>query len=339
MRSCRPEQAQARLRVAFFTFLTVFGCLLFASSAHANGPRSAAGLTVVVLRASSLDWDAASRSVVAELSATGFRVVEQSSSARTPGQLIDELRTASANAQEVRGSVAVFQESGEGRAYVWIPERENLFQVDIPPDSAAMSAEVLSLRIVELVRVRLLDEPPKPKAAAPRERGLRAVWLTAGPLLSEANGTPPIQLGLSASFAVLDALELDAGGSLSVGTGKSTTGAGSLTYSVNTLSAHGLWRTPDVSRFGFALGAGGGVLVFEGDAQSNGAFVGREQDATVALISARARAELQLDGLAFLLVVEPGVTLPGVTGYADEREIFSFGRPLLLLSAGLGWSQ
>lgn len=305
----------------------------------AEGQPHSTDLTVVVVQAGSLDWPEARRSVEAELGATGFKVLSHPSAARTPGQLIDELRRVGREAKEVRGSVAVFEESGEGRAYVWIPERENLFQVDVPPESRRVAAEVLSLRIVELLRVRLLAEPPTPAPPEEPARGLGSVWLAAGPWLGPNLSRPTVQLGVGATFQLLDPLQLDVTGHLSALDARARTEAGTIHFSATQFTAHALWHRSLAGWLSVGAGAGGGVVVFNANAVGTNDFLGRASATTVGLTSLRVRLNAKLGEFAFLLLVEPGVTIPAIAADADQREVFRFGQPAILTAAGVGWAR
>jgi len=300
-------------------------------------PKSPTDLTVVVVTAGTLDWPEARRTVEAELAATGFRVSARPSAVATPGKLIDELRASAHSAPDVRGTVSVFREGGEGRAYVWIPERENLFQVDAPSATDPTAAQVLSLRIVELLRVRLLDEPPKPEPPPPEPRGFNAAWVALGPWFSPDLDEPLVEFTVGVGFRVMDQVELDLSGSATARSGQAETEAGAATVSATTLSAHGLWLAHESEHFGLAVGLGGGALLFDGSGLGSGAFVGQNQSTAVGLTSARVRAQWRLRELTFLLLLETGVTLQPITVAADGTEAFRFGQPLLLSSPGVGW--
>jgi hypothetical protein len=321
------------------------GVILTLAATLRAEPKSPSGLTVVVVQAGALDWPEARQSVEAELIATGFRVSTRASDVSTPGRLIDELRRTSADAPGVRGSVAVFREGGEGRAYVWIGERENLFQVNAPAQTDPMAPQVLSLRIVELLRVRLLDEPPEPETpptlpATRPIRGVSAVWIAAGPWLSLDLDRPPLTFTLAASFRLLDPLDIDISAHSSLLAGEATTGPGKITLSTTAVTAHGMWLPYDANRFTIGIGAGGGAFFFDATGLGSDPYVGRNVSSVVGLCSLRARLLARALGLSFLLAVEPGVTLPAIAASDDAgEEIFRFGQPVLLVNAGIGWSR
>lgn len=308
-------------------------------------PKDPTDLTVVVVSAGALDWPEARRSVEAELAATGFRVAARESDVSTPGRLIDELRSTTHGAPEVRGSVAVFREGGEGRAYVWISERENFFQVNAPAQTDPTAAQVLSLRVVELLRVRLLDQAPEPAVATPEpeqepKRGVSAVWVAGGPWLSPDLDLPLLVFTLGASFRLLDPLDLDLSAHSSLLSGEADTGPGLVTLSATALSAHGMWLPYDSEGFTVGLGAGGGALFYDAGGLGSARYVGRNAAGVAGLVSVRARVLARAAGLSFLIGVEPSVTLPEMVSSDPERgEIFRFGRPVVLVHAGVGWSR
>lgn len=335
------DRHRTMIRLLVLSFIGVVFTLVAAARAQ---PKDPTDLTVVVVHAGRLDWPEARRSVEAELAATGFRVATRPTDIGTPGRLIDELRRATQDAPEVRGSVAVFREGGEGRAYVWIGERENLFQVNAPLETDPMAAEVLSLRIVELLRVRLLDEPPAPVPPPPEPppepvRGVSAVWVAAGPWLSFDLDRPPLIFTLAASFRVLAPLDIDVSAHSSLLAGEVSTNPGRIMLSTTALTAHGTWLPVNDEHFTIGVGVGGGAFLFDASALGTEPYRGRAEAGALGLCSARARVAARAGGLSFLLALEPGVTLPAIAQETEGDEVFRFGQPVLLLNAGIGWSR
>lgn len=130
-----------RICVAFLAFLALLGRAL---------PSSAA--SVRIISAEEMDFPEGQQSVQVELRASGYTVTVERTAAVEPGLLLDELEAQSSS--EFIASVAVVQLGRGGIAYVWLSESQQMYRVTSSETEVARAANVLSLRVVELISLQ-----------------------------------------------------------------------------------------------------------------------------------------------------------------------------------------
>jgi hypothetical protein len=315
-------------------------CGLLASVATARAEQNT---KVVVLHGGGLAWQEGQRVLVAELQASGFQVVDRVTAASTPGQLIDELRVAGES--EAAGAVAVFRGQRAPRAFVWIPERDDLVQLEAPFDAVSVAPEVLALRIVELLRTRwntaALPERPAPLPESPESSSARSVaWLVLGPEFSFETGQGPVQFaaGGNVRLAPHTLLELSASTSLMADEPQST--LGTIELRKTRLSLHPMFDFSPTDSLDAAVGAGGGLalLAARGRSEMTVGVQGLEATELLPQASLRARASLKTGALAAMVMGEFSWLLSRVSFETEDRRVLRYSGPGLFVAGGLAWA-
>lgn len=317
-------------------------CALLWLLGTANAAPSA---KVVVLQGTMIEWEAGSRVLLAELEATGFKVLIQTTTASTPGQLIDELRVAGAS--EDCGAVVVFGEPPTPRAYVWLPEREDLVQVEAPFDAASVAPQVLALRVVELLRTRWAPVAPKrrasPPPAEPAPTSRSIAWLALGPEFSFGSGQGPLQFAAGGNLRFLKHILLELSGSTSLVPDESPSALGTIELRKTRLSLHPLFTfTPAEVPIDAAVGVGGGVVFVaaRGRVESTRQqVVGLEANEVVGQSSVRARASLHSGPLAAMVMAEFSWFFTRLTFQADDQRLLSVNGAGIFVAGGLAWAN
>jgi hypothetical protein len=298
--------------------------------------------TVLVLWGSELEWDEASRVLEAELQATGFSVVRRSTTAASPGQLIDELRKATAGTN-LRGAVTVFRGQPTPRAFVWLPEKEDLVQLESPFDAENVAPEVLALRIVELLRTRWAATPePTPSqrvvAEPPPVRSI--VWLALGPEFSFASGQGPFQFAAGGNVLLFHHLLFELSGATSLMADAPRSTVGTVEVRKTRLSLHSLLRVSPTDSIEGALGPGLGVVLLgaRGRAQDD-TLTGVESSPVLLQASVRARGSWRSGPLAALVLAEFSWLLPPLSFRAGDNEVMSYSGAAVFIGGGLAWAH
>ncbi len=324
-----------RFIIAFFWFLC---CLPAARSARAAEGEP----TVMVLWGSEIEWEEASRVLEAELQATGFSVVRRTTTAATPGQLIDELRKAAAGT-DLHGAVTVFRGQPTPRAFVWLPEKDDLVQLDAPLDAENVAPEVLALRIVELLRTRwaptveTTPRPSTPEAPAPVRP---VVWLAIGPEFSFASRQAPIQFAAGGNVPLFRPLLLELSGATSLLADEPRSDLGTIEVRKTRLSLHPLLRVALNDSIEGALGPGLGVGFFRARGRSqDDAVAGVESSPTLFQSSVRARASVRSGPLAAVLVAEFSWLWTPLSFRAGDVEVMSYPGTAVFIGGGLAWAH
>ncbi|MGC4091613.1 MAG: hypothetical protein QM756_27780 [Polyangiaceae bacterium] len=315
---------------------------------------------VVVLMSRGLPetpWPEGTQAVIAELAASHYQVIVESTAANELGALLADLRDA-ANQDDNAGAVAVVRARGAGIAYVWTRRDANVVQVHSDNTEGAVSEGALALRVLELIRARSLplpepkeaprlaekpkrQESPAPESPPPSEpaKARKALlWLGVGPTFAAGAPGPLVEAALGARFAVWQPLSLEAGAAVSLAPLGVDTSAGSVELSSRRLSTHLMlepWRS---ALFRVGLGAGGGALWLSESARAASGFTAHADDTYLGFLSMRASGALQSGDLSFVLALEPGLLLRRASIRAGGAEVASFGSGWLNLSAGIGYS-
>ncbi len=100
-----------------------------------------------------MNWEVGLRHVRAELTASGFLVQQETSSAVNPSDLLIELRNPDKN-DDLIASVTVLRIGRSGLAYVWLHDEGRMYRAEGSHTDPSEAATILSLKIVELIRLR-----------------------------------------------------------------------------------------------------------------------------------------------------------------------------------------
>jgi hypothetical protein len=290
-------------------------------------------------------WPEGTRAVIAELSANGFRVVEAQSHAPTAGALLAEVAH-TASPASVLGVVAVLREGDTGAAYVWTARGERVLRDDTPGARGAVAEGAIALRVVEFFRNEQLEfplgEPSPPRRVAPApppsspSRGM--LWLGAGTALSWNSGTPPLDVHLGATLALVSPFSVDLGGSVGLLPERIESSAGRLSLRAQQFGGRVMFDPGLPSSVGLAVGLGASSLWLQERATGRADFQGKYDTTQVMLLAARARLALRQSRLAAVLVLDSGVTFPAISVRADQREVTRLGRPWTTVTLGGGWA-
>jgi hypothetical protein len=309
---------------------------------------------VVVLRpnpGSADTWAEGTQAVVAELVAGGYELTLRASTARDREELLREL-AAVASEKPVLGVVVVTREGDRGVAYVYTV-KSGTVPVETSVSEGAVGEGAVALRITQVLGPPRLEVPARPVPAAPPPRAevplpvpareeepparSYLVSIAAG-LIFTSELTEPLPIaGIGLRRRLAGPLSLDAAGALSLGASRVETTAGSVDVSAQELTLHLAFEPFGDQHFAFSVGLGGGVVWTQGSGHASDGFVGSDDTARVALLSARAAATFTHNHWSVLLGVEPGVLLPPVnlgTGAASAR----LGRPWTTANVGLGYN-
>jgi hypothetical protein len=306
---------------------------------------------VLVLEAPTSGWKEGVQALVAELLTSGYELTVRAGRAHSPDELREELELEVARSG-VWAGVALTR--ADGRASAWLCRGVGSCErLEMEVADGELSRSRLALAVVERLRPLELPahapppkapRPPAPTAVAPRqgehskpqhERLLRA-WVGGGGVLSSGVTTPLPWVGASLG-AMLSApwgLEVGLAGSPLAGTAR--TAAGSLSLRALQGIAFATFEPFPRSRFGLSLGLGGGALHLRESATPAPGFDGLSQNATVAVVSARARAQYHTGRLYLGLTVDPGVLVPALKVEAGSATVLRIGRPWVALQASLG---
>lgn len=327
-----------------------------------SGSSSAAERRVVVLMPRDLPagtWPEGTQAVIAELAASSYQVIVESSQARELDALLAELQSRASDVENA-GAVSVVRSHGSGIAYVWTRRDESVARVQSDTTEGAVSVGSLALRVLELIRargLRLPEEPEAPAAVAPEapppkkavpavaprskptanERRVR-MWLGMGPTFAQGSPRPLVDAGLGARLGLLGPLALEGSAALSVAPVELDTRAGQIELSTRRLTLHlmaDVWRSSSVR---LALGAGGGAIWVAESARALDGYQGRSDQAVLGLASLRASATLESGALAFGIAAEPGLTLQPASIRASGEELLHIGKSWASVTASIGWS-
>lgn len=290
-------------------------------------------------------WPQGNQAVIAELAASSYELLLRANASRDLRALQRELQRA-AHEPGALGAVAVGRQGSTGMALV-VTVHGGLVRIEVDTDLGAVAEGRAALRVAELLRsievpaptpepARETPPPPPPPLRSRSEHRIQ-LWGGGGIALSSHFDAPLPLLAAGGSFglwSVLGAeLELRAA---PVATSVQTP-AGELELRAEQATAHLTFDPFARQQFGVAVGLGGGVLRLREWAASSEGFAGRQDQTTVALLSARARAFARSGALVGSLVFEPGLTVPRVSVRAGEQEVAQLGRPWLCVTARLGW--
>ncbi len=304
-------------------------------------------------------WPQGTQAVIAELAASQYQVVVESSDASELGPLLSELRSA-ANDPNAAGAVAVLRTGPAGIAYVWTRRDANVVQVHSDNTEGAVSEGALALRVLELIRARDLPvleaappppppppprarpSPPKPTTTTPesaRRPKSAAIWVSGGTVFAGGTSAPLVLLGLGARVPIFaPALSLDLGLGFSVVPFKLETAAGALDVNARQMAMHLVVEPWLTSALRVGLGAGLGAVWLSETGEPKPGYLANSDNSYVGLASARATGMLASGALRLLVACEPGILLPAASIRASGEEIGHVGRAWVSVTVGVGWS-
>lgn len=308
---------------------------------------------MLVLEASTSGWKEGVQALVAELLTSGYELTVRAGRAHSPEELRQELEREVARSGVWAG---VSLTRADSRASAWlcrgVGSCERL-EMDVAEDELSRSR--LALAVVERLRPLELPAqapppkvPPRPPAAPiagaprpaepprpPHARSLRA-WVSGGGVLSSGVTAPLPWVGASLSATLSTPWGLEVGLAGSPLAGAARTAAGSLSLRALQGIAFATFEPFPRSRFGLSLGLGGGTLHLRESATPAPGFDGLSQSATVAVVSARARAQYHTGRVYLGVTVDPGVLVPALKVEAGSATVLRIGRPWVALQASLG---
>lgn len=305
----------------------------------------------------SAPWPEGTQAVIAELAASHYQVIVESTAASDLGALLEALKTA-ANEADNAGAVSVVRDRGAGIAYVWTRRDANVVQVQSDSTQGAINEGALALRVLELIRARSLPLPetenpepqpkralvarkpakPAPPPAKPPSPHRAELWLAAGPTFAGGAPAPLVDVALGARIALWRPVALDAAASVSVAPIEFDTSAGNVQLSARKLTLHLMAEPWRGSPFRVAFGAGGGAVWMAESARPANGFQGHSDNAYLGLVSLRGAATLQSGNLSFVFALEPGLLLPAASIRSNGSELAHVGSSWTSLTAGIGWS-
>lgn len=305
--------------------------------------RAAESPRVIVLDATHLEsggWRPGQAAVVAELRANGYDVEIRPSAVLAARDLDIELESLLLG-EGVAGAVAIWKEDECGVVEVKT-ERSGLQRLTAEVADDALSRSRLALAVVD--RVRRVDIPWL--AAAPRLRPPPAVrqresvaFLAVGVgIVHAGQGATWPWLSASAGVVISPPFGVEGSLGLSLTSSTSRTDPGKVTLRAEQAVAYAAFEPLAGRRLSFALGLGGGAVWMQGQAAPGPGFVGKDAEARVALLGARARGAFRLGRALFTLTLEPGLLVPSVRLLGEGATLETFGRPWLSASVGCGWS-
>ncbi len=295
-------------------------------------------------------WPAVEQATAAELrtldAAERVTVIEEPGSS---GEELARRRELSSLAAEHQAAAAVRLTARPGpdgmtEVDVWLVDRlsnKTVLRTFTVNREAPDSADVLALRVVELVRASLLEarlpdarvEPPRPP---PSYEPLYALRFGFG-ALGTPNGTGAHgQLLLGARWVPLPQLAAELDFAVTVFGEDVAYHEAAASFDVFSARLWALWEVLSRGRFRPALGIGAGVAVCWSRGLGAPGYASSEGTTTAALLAGTAQLGIVLTRtLALRLTFRAGVTVPKtVVRFADHR-VASFGEPYLDGSIGL----
>ncbi len=331
------------------SFVFVLCVSTWCGSSRADSEKS-----VHLLRAPEMDWPEGQRGVEAELVASGYAVAHRSSSALEVGVLLDELQVESTEAPLAR--VAILRIGRSGIAYVWLRSSGSTYRVTSGDPDPARAANILSLRVVELINLRgegLAAEPiasevnPDKTPAAPEP-------VVVEPEVSSPETEPRWTLFLGAGITGGSGFD-SALPSFEVSLGREVAGPfgvqAAFSVDIHPSSQRFESGTVDVGRTGGALGAfvgfgrslwwqlgvAAGVECYSFSWAQTSDVGNRSRSACTANGSAFVRSGLRFQDATLWLSGSMSLGQRAIRLLDADVVIASYGRPAATLSGGVGW--
>lgn len=324
----------------------------FASLASAQ-PKHAGTVLVLEVR-DGPSWKDGVQALVAELLATGYELSVRAAQFRSLDQLEQELQRQVADSSVLAG-VSITREGSSAMTLLCRRDAVSCERFEMDASEGELSRSRLALAVVERLRpldLPVLPEPtppsrtPRPSRVEPAPTGQPApthtrplrVWLGGGAVLSSGASTPLSWLGASLEARILESwgIELGFGGSPLSGRAESQAGTLSLRY----LQADAFATFEPLSNpnFGLSLGLGGGAVRLYETATPAPGFDAFSENASVGMISARARLWHRFGRFYWGLSIDPGMLVPAATVLAGTETILQLGQPWVSLRTSVGLS-
>ncbi len=309
-------------------------------------------------------WPGAERLLAREFRALGFAVLivpGKAQDERSRRVELQDLTEAHAAACAVR---IVRPPAGQGVVELWVNDRvtgKMLFrQLEISPEVGDREAEIIALRIVEMLRASLLElrlpapetgrrtpPPPKPRALPPAVRRLvpkeppppppllelepqAGAWISSG-------GVPALgmlHLGLRLRLPAAIALTADLG--LSAISGHLREEGLASTFDVLSGLVWATWQPEPRATVRPAFGVGAGLLRPSAEGISGDGFTLREDATWVAAAGVRFELSWHFGHrFAALFTVNAGVAIPEITVRFAGEAVAHAGNPFAEVLAGL----
>lgn len=216
-----------------------------------------------VISSEEMDFPEGQQSVQVELRASGYNVTIERSLALEPGKLLDDLQ--SSTPSEVVASVAVVRLGRGGIAYVWLPESAQMYRVTSSETEVDRAANVLSLRVTELISLRgsgyaaersAPGNEPKAPVARPETKEKTPnkpwfLWAALGPQLGSGLKSPLASARMGLNRSAGDVIAFEVGGHLSLGAASQRFEQGDIRISDKGLSASALLHNKGQLRWQF----------------------------------------------------------------------------------------
>lgn len=309
---------------------------------------------VRVVDAAEMDWPEGRRSIEVELRASGYQLEEAQSDAVEPGLLLEQLQQKSATA--VAASVTVVRMGRSGIAYVWLPETARLYRVTSSESDEARAANVLSLRVVELISLRgsgfEVDESPPPQKASttpagapptlqhpPQERAPKwAALIGAGLGFGSGLSRPLANLYLGMQRNVIPALALELSGEFSLTSAAQTFEPGKIEVAQQAFRLGALVQTKLVGRLEGQIGPTFGLRCFDFRIHPTARPEEAKQRTCGPMAGALARLGLRWSAFSVWLAGVGEAQLAPIRLTDDGEDIATLGRPSASLLGGIGWA-
>lgn len=328
-----------RFCVVLAAFFTVFGSIF---PAWAESVR--------VITSAEMDFPEGQQSVQVELRASGYSVTVETSDALEPGKLLDELQAGTSD--PFVAGVAVVRLGRGGIAYVWLAESNQMYRVTSSESDTARAANVLSLRVAELISLRgsgydveraapIHDEakapPPTPKevASPSPERRPWMLWAALGPQFGSGLRSPlaSTQLGLTRDLGDLFAWEVR--GHFSPGATAQRFDQGDLRVSDRGLSVSTLVQNTGSLRW--QLGPTGGIRCLQLESEPNDGSSPISQDVCGFTLGAQLRAGAQWDNFSLWVSALGSLGARRIDLLADGQILATLGQPDGWIGLMTGW--
>ncbi len=298
-------------------------------------------------------WKQGVQALVAELLTTGYELSVRAAGASSLEQLEQELQLQVTDSGASAG-VSVVRDGGSATAVLCRNGASSCERLQVTMSDGELSRSRLALAVVQ--RLRPIDlptapeppPPPPPKRLPPRVERPSAIepeptggrplrtWLGGGVVLSSGASTPIAWLSVSLGVMLAEPWGIELGLAGSPLRGRAESSAGSLSLSGLQANAFATFEPFSRRNWGFGLGLGGGALRLYETASPAPGFDGFSGNATVGVVTARARLFRRIGQLYWGLSIDPGMLVPAVKVEAGTQTVLRIGRPWLALQTSLG---
>lgn len=321
-------------------------CILF-MMASVVLPASAS--KVKVFSSDEMDFPQGLQSVLVELRASGYEVEVETSDALEPGRLLEVLETSSS--EEVVANVSVVKMGRSGIAYVWLRENGQMYRVTSTGTDPAHAANILSLRVSELISLRgegfaveraaKKDAPEEPAAPgtqeeAPQTRSERHFRVLAllGPQFDAGMTRPFSSLQLALGYTVNPGFVVELMGHSSIGTAARQFDQGQVSLEERGVAMSLAFQTGRQVRWQLGPTFGAGCFLIHSE-PVDGASTSKTACRTT--LGALARLGRSWDAFSLWLSGQLGYGMRRVDLVGSGQVLTSLARPDGSLRLGAGW--